>query len=58
MNHTSPRRFQAGEFIPNHGVVVRTSDTAYQVESGEWVPFYGPNGVDTPAVVEPLVVLR
>jgi hypothetical protein len=64
MNRTSPRAFQLGDIIPGHGKVVMVSETAYmttQVIDGErfdaWIPFYGPNGVDTPAVVEPLVVL-
>lgn len=39
--------YRTGETIPGHGRVVRTSDTAYLVESGAWVPFYGPKGVHT-----------
>lgn len=60
MNETpSPIQwFAAGEVIPGHGRVVRMSYTAYELEDGSWVPFYGPNGVHTtPGYVEPLVVL-
>jgi hypothetical protein len=56
--HPSPRAFGLGDTIPGHGIVVRTSDTAYQVESGNWVPFYGPRGVDPVVAYQPLVVLR
>jgi len=65
----SARRCEVGDTIPGHGVVVAISLTAYQVRPGAvdlsdallggaacyWVPFYGPNGVDTPTPVEGLV---
>lgn len=58
----SPRNYDLGDTIPNHGVVVGWSSTAYLVEvpppdmqSRRWVPFYGPRGVDTPTPVEGLV---
>jgi hypothetical protein len=45
----------AGTMLPA-GRIVRASVTAYQVESGAWVPFYGPKGVHTrKGLVTPLV---
>lgn len=47
----------AGTLLPE-GRIVRSSSTAYQVEGGEWVPFYGAKGVHTTnRWVEPLVTL-
>lgn len=58
MEAPSTRWLSAGEEIPGHGRIVRMTSTAYEVEDGSFVPFYGPKGVHTrPGYVEPLVVL-
>lgn len=47
-----------GTMLPQ-GRIVDVSSTAYQVESGAWVPFYGPRGVHTRrGPVTPLVTFE
>lgn len=57
MSDMSTRTYSIGSTIPGHGRVVAVSTTAYRVESGAWVPFYGPRGVDVIRPVTPLVTL-
>jgi hypothetical protein len=62
----SPRKYNLGDTIPDHGEVIGMSSTAYLVgiRHGDgyierrWVPFYGAHGVDTPAKVEGLVTFE
>jgi hypothetical protein len=55
------RRFSLGDVIPGHGTVTAMTDTAYLVDTGDfidgfhWVPFYGPRGVELAAPVVGLV---
>jgi hypothetical protein len=47
----------AGTVLPQ-GRIIRSSSTAYEVEGGEWVPFYGSRGIHTSTGwVEPLVTI-